>query len=121
MLIVGLGTTLVLDVARVRTLYLLPQLHSISRIFVASFFIKLVVWGLELTEKRRLLRSKWKYAAPEATSGFINRAMFIWLNSVFSKGFRTLLTVNTLIPLDDEILSASNPTSLVENLGRGRS
>ncbi|KAK5989321.1 ABC multidrug transporter B [Cladobotryum mycophilum] len=113
-LIVYLGTSLVLDLARVRTLFFIPEVNTIAKVSLASFVVKLFIFMLEITEKRHLLRDEWKKASPEETSSTLNRAMFIWLNGVFIKGFRTLLTVNALAPLDSEILSASKPTALME-------
>lgn len=56
--------------------------------------------------------------SPEATSGVLNRALFIWLNNVFRRSFRTLLTVDILTPLDADLLAASEPSALEERWQR---
>ncbi|KAH8672363.1 P-loop containing nucleoside triphosphate hydrolase protein [Ilyonectria robusta] len=112
MLCVYLGTSSLLDLARVRTLFIIPESQTVAPIFLAGFLTKLLMFSLELREKRRLLCIEWKNASPEETSGVINRALFIWLNHIFLKGFRTILSIDTLTILDEEILSASKPTKL---------
>lgn len=114
LLSVYLGISILLDLARVRTLFFLPESQTVAAVFLASFCVKILVFTLEVTEKRHLLLPEWQNESPEATSGVINRALFIWVNDVFIRGFKTLLTVNTLTPLDAEILSASRPATLIE-------
>ncbi|RDA85904.1 hypothetical protein CP532_2703 [Ophiocordyceps camponoti-leonardi (nom. inval.)] len=114
LLSVYLSISLLTDMARVRTLFFMPESRTLAGILLASLLLKLVLFALESTEKRHLLRDEWKYVSPEDTSGFYSRALFVWLNAVFRKGFRTLLTIATLTPLDDEMLEASNPTKLIE-------
>lgn len=116
---VYLSLTILVDMARVRTLFLLPYGGSIAGIFLASFFVKVLVFAFETCEKRAFLRPDWKETATEDLSGFYNRALFFWLNSVFRRGFRTLLTVASLTPLDEELVTASNPTDLIERWENG--
>lgn len=103
-----------LDLPRTRTLFYTSQGLTIARVNLTSFLVKLLIFGLEMTEKRRILKHDSKAASPEAASGVVNRALFIWLNTMFVKGFRTLLTVSTLLPLDDDILAASQPSTLMK-------
>ncbi|POR38791.1 Canalicular multispecific organic anion transporter 2 [Tolypocladium paradoxum] len=118
LLSVYLGVSILLDLARVRTLFFVPESRTVAAVLLASFCTKILVFTLEVTEKRHLLLVEWQDESPEATSGVINRALFIWVNAVFIRGFRTLLTVNTLTPLDAEILSASRPATLIERWER---
>ncbi|OBT89053.1 hypothetical protein VE02_02018 [Pseudogymnoascus sp. 03VT05] len=110
----NVGASVLLDAARVRTLFFISGNEVVARLFLAGFLIKILIFILEVSEKRRFLRSKWRDASPEETSGSINRALFIWLNHLFLQGFRTLLTVDALTPLDSDLLEASKPTTLVK-------
>lgn len=114
LLSVYLGTSILLDTPRIRTLFFIPDSQTIARLFLAGFLVKILIFALEVSEKRRLLRPKWQDASPEATSGVINRALFIWLNNVILRGFQTMLTVDTLTPLDADLLDASRPSKLME-------
>ncbi|OBT64152.1 hypothetical protein VE03_06254 [Pseudogymnoascus sp. 23342-1-I1] len=114
LLSVYLGTSILLDTARARTLFFIPENETVARLFLAGFTDKILIFILEVSEKRRLLRPKWQDASPEETSGAINRALFLWLNHIFLQGFRTLLTVDALTPLDSDLLEASKPSKLVK-------
>ncbi|EFE37769.1 ABC bile acid transporter, putative [Trichophyton verrucosum HKI 0517] len=111
---VYLGVSTLLDLARTRSLFFIQDSHAVASISLAAFIVKSLAFILEATEKRHLLLAKWKDASPEATSGVINRSLFIWLNRLFINGFQTLLTVNTITPIDEELLAASEPTALLE-------
>ncbi|KAK8148806.1 hypothetical protein G3M48_009107 [Beauveria asiatica] len=113
-----LGLSTLLDLARVRTLFYPQSANHLAAVFLAGFCVKVVMFALELYEKRRLLRPKWQDSAPEATSSTYSRALFIWLNSLMVKGFRSSLTVDTLTPIDGD-LKASEPSSLLDTWNRG--
>ncbi|KAK2865449.1 hypothetical protein FQN49_003561 [Arthroderma sp. PD_2] len=81
LLVVYLGLSILLDLARTRTLFFIQGSRIVALVFLSSFVVKVLSFVLEVTEKRR---------------------------------FGTLLTVNTLTPLDDELLSASEPSDLLE-------
>ncbi|OAA72237.1 ABC transporter, transmembrane region, type 1 [Cordyceps fumosorosea ARSEF 2679] len=108
-----LGLSTLFDLARVRTLLYLQSADHLAAVFLAGFCVKVVIFLLELYEKRRLLRPKWRDSAPEATSSTYSRALFIWLNELMLKGFRSSLTVDTLTPIDADLLQASEPSSLL--------
>ncbi|EFR02843.1 hypothetical protein MGYG_05844 [Nannizzia gypsea CBS 118893] len=109
-----LGVSTLLDLARTRTLFFIQGSRTVALVSLTAFIVKSVAFILEVTEKRHLLLAKWKDASPEATSGVISRSLFLWLNRLFISGFRTLLTVNTITPIDEELLAASEPTALLE-------
>ncbi|KAI9147656.1 Canalicular multispecific organic anion transporter 2 [Paramyrothecium foliicola] len=111
-LCVYLGLSILLDLPRIRTLFALLPEHAVPRLLLASLCIKVLLFLCELTEKRRLLLQQWRGLPSETTSGVMNRSLFIWLNENLIAGFRTLLTVNLLTPIDEEILAASEPTAL---------
>lgn len=116
-----LGISILLDLARVRTLFFIPGSQSVAKVNLASFCVKLIIFALELTEKRRLLLPAWQDASPEAVGSVYNRVLFWWLNSLFMKGFRNLISINSLPALDTELLETANPTELVEKWNRGAS
>ncbi|TWU70754.1 hypothetical protein ED733_001354 [Metarhizium rileyi] len=122
-LTVYLGLSLLLDLARVRTLFYINNVgHTIASVFLASYLVKTVLLGLELLEKRHLIMDGWKEEdGPENTASAYRRALFLWLNGLFIKGYRTLLSVETLPKIDSEILSASDPTALEAEWARANS
>ncbi|GKZ96685.1 hypothetical protein AnigIFM59636_011200 [Aspergillus niger] len=111
-LVVYLGVSTLLDLARTRTLFFLPGSHSVASILLASYLVKVLMFCAENMSWHRFSRPEWKHATPEEKAGAIDRSLFLWLNHIFIKGFKTFLTVDMLTPVDPEILSASRPLKL---------
>lgn len=108
-----------LDLASSRTVFFIPGYHLVAPIQLTSYFVKLVIFAAEVTEKRRLLMTQWRDTSPEAAASIYNRVLFVWLDRLLLKGYTTLLTVDNLTPLDQDILDASRPTSLLERWDKG--
>ncbi|KAK2049863.1 ABC transporter [Colletotrichum somersetense] len=60
---------------------------------------------LESTEKRRILVPRHKGYSKEVTSGTFNRSVFFWLTLLFVNGYRNILRLDDLYPLDPELAS----------------
>lgn len=120
LLTVYLGLSTLLDLARARTLFFFSSGHTIASVFLTSYCVKVVIFGLELLEKRNLIIGHWKEAGSEDTASTYRRALFLWLNRLFVKGYRTLLSVKTLPKIDFDILSASEPDALKAKWARGK-
>lgn len=117
-----LGLSVLLDIARVRTLFHINDVgHTIASVFLASYCVKIVLLGLELLEKRHLILDDWKEEdALETTASAYRRALFLWLNGLFVTGYRSFLSANMLPKIDSEILSASDPNVLKAKWARGK-
>lgn len=118
-LVVYLGVSTLLDLARTRTLFFLPGSHSVASILLASYLVKVLMFCAENMSWYRFSRPEWKHATPEEKAGAIDRSLFLWLNHIFIKGFKTFLTVDMLTPVDPEILSASRPLKLQQRWDNG--
>lgn len=115
------GISALLDLARLRTLFFIPDYHITALVNLASYAVKLVLLVLEVTEKRSLLLWQWKDTSPEDVASYYSRVFFLWLNRVFIRGYNTRLTVDSLTPLDQEILTASRPMKLEQRWAKGES
>jgi ATP-binding cassette subfamily C (CFTR/MRP) protein 1 len=98
--------TLLFDVARARTLWLLlpgsgngERGLAVAAVFTATVGIKAVVIVLEGLEKRKILLEAWRGASRESTSSVFSRGLFWWLNRLLIRGFRSVLSV------DDDLLA----------------
>jgi hypothetical protein len=105
------STTVILGIARVRTLWL-PAAHSaVSALMVTSFVLTSVALLYEAAEKRDELiaipNPGKAPCAPEEVSGFWIRACFTWLVSTFRLGYSRIISVNDLPPLDSKLHSAT--------------
>ncbi|KAK2879339.1 hypothetical protein FQN49_000972 [Arthroderma sp. PD_2] len=109
-----LGISLLVDIARCRSLWLTTENPPIAALFSAGCGVKAVILGLESTEKRSLLKDFYKNSAAEAVAGVYNRSVFWWVNKILRKGFKKILPIDTLNVLDDDLLAATAPQALIE-------
>lgn len=93
---VYLLASLLFSIPQARTLFLRHDDLQLSAVFVATSGAMLIVWVLEARVKTKHLRNQYKNYPPEATQGILNRTFFWWLNSLFVKGFKTLLSLDDL-------------------------
>ncbi|KAF7622110.1 multidrug resistance-associated protein [Aspergillus flavus] len=95
--------TLLLDIARVRTLFLSSDHGSeivYSSIFCASVGLKTTILLLEACQKTRWVTWDATKHSPEETSGIFSLSVFFWLNKLFFAGYRHIFTIESLYPLD---------------------
>jgi ATP-binding cassette, subfamily C (CFTR/MRP), member 1 len=86
-----------LNIPQARTLFLRHNgPTAIAAIFVATIGAMLIVWILEARNKTKDLKEPYKEYPPEATHGVWNRTFFLWLNPLFVKGFKKLLSLDDL-------------------------
>lgn len=97
--------SLIFDVARVRTQWLLRVNDTVAAVLTTSVAVKLVMLVLEAVEKRRILLATYHDLSPEITSGVFGRGLFWWLNSLLVNGFKKILSVNDLFPINEKLAS----------------
>ncbi|KAG6008111.1 hypothetical protein E4U21_004993 [Claviceps maximensis] len=115
-----LGLSSLLDLAISRTSFFIPGYAVVAPVQLTSYFVKLFILAVEVVEKRRLLVWHCTDVSPEALGSFYNRVLFLWLNPLLLKGYRTSLTVDNLTPLDQDILGASRPTGIQRRWKKGQ-
>lgn len=93
------------DAVQCRTLWLLGAIDSVAAVFTAVLATKLVIFALEVHEKRAILLETWKSLGPESTSGFVSRGFFWWLNTLLMRGFSASLSLGSLWDMDEELQS----------------
>ncbi|KAJ5803205.1 ABC multidrug transporter [Penicillium pulvis] len=95
--------TLLLDAAQARTLFLSsddkPEL-TYSSIFCASIALKTGILLLEARQKTKWITWDKQKHSPEETSGIFSLGVFFWLNKMFFVGYKNILTIEDLYPLD---------------------
>lgn len=117
-----LSSSLLFDVARTRTLWLRwvgwdgKAIAIVSSVMVG---IKCLLLLLETMDKKSILRPEYQNYPPEATSGFFNKAFFLWLNPLFKKGFSSLMSVDDLFALDKQLESKRLEYTLESNWNMG--
>lgn len=95
--------TLLLDAAQARTLFLSSDEKSestYSAIFAAAVAVKAGILLLEACHKSKWVSWDAKKHSPEETSGILSLSVFFWLNRMFLTGYKKILTLEDLYPLD---------------------
>lgn len=101
--------TLLLDTARARTLWLTITSHAMgtnARIFTATVALKVAILLIESKQKTTWLHWDSEKHSPEESSGFFDLGMFTWLKRLFMAGYSSVLTMDNLYSLDDDLSSA---------------
>ncbi|KAJ3492630.1 hypothetical protein NLG97_g5262 [Lecanicillium saksenae] len=99
--------TLILDAAQARTLFLLSSGNhnefAYSCVFVTTVAVKVIILLLESQRKARWVQWDEKEHSPEETSGVFSLGVFFWLNSLFLVGYKKVMTIKDLFPLDSKL------------------
>ncbi|KAI1340793.1 ATPase-like protein [Xylariaceae sp. FL0016] len=101
-----LAVTTLFDVARTRTFYLAAVGRGefvFTCIFATSTAIKAVLLLLEAFHKTRWLSVEDEKRSPEERAGLFGLGAFIWLNTLFMTGYRNILKLDDLYPLDQSM------------------
>ncbi|EMT60451.1 Multidrug resistance-associated protein 1 [Fusarium odoratissimum] len=102
-----LAVSLLLDVALLRTLWLVPMSTAIPAVFTAAFALKAIIVVFEGWSKAPYLVADSGPHSPEVTAGLYARAVFAWVTPLLLTGFRKLLRPMDLFELDEEMGSAA--------------
>jgi ATP-binding cassette, subfamily C (CFTR/MRP), member 1 len=94
--------TLTFDIAQARTLFLQSNI-SMASVFVAAMAAKLLLLILEVRSKRAFLKNPYDQMPIESTSGIFDRSYFWWLNPLFIRAFRSLLSFEDLPEIDIDL------------------
>ncbi|KAG4434582.1 hypothetical protein IFR05_009938 [Cadophora sp. M221] len=100
-----LFVSLIFDVARVRTQWLLPTNYPVAAVLTAAVAVKFLMLLLETFGKRRILLAAYRGLSPENTSGLFSRGFFWWLNSLLTNGFKNVLSADDIFPINESLSS----------------
>lgn len=103
-----LAVTLLFDLVSLRTAWLLALHHGqvvYSRFITATAVLKATLLISESVQKKKWLIWDRKDVSPEETSGIYSLGVFSWLNRLFIQGYQGILTMKSLYPLDEALLT----------------
>lgn len=95
--------TLLFDIAQTRTSWLVAanlQDAIFARLFTSSVVAKAFLLLLEAQRKSRWVRWDASEHSPEESNGLFGLSVYSWLNRLFLRGYRTVLSLEDLYPLD---------------------
>lgn len=73
----------------------------------AQLISTLLLVLLELQSKRTVLLQAYSNQPPEAVTSFIGNWVFLWINPILAKGYRSILSEDATPVLDEKMLSKS--------------
>ncbi|KAI0126691.1 P-loop containing nucleoside triphosphate hydrolase protein [Xylariales sp. AK1849] len=95
--------TSVVDVARVRTQWLLSGNRLVASLVTITLALKIGLLVLESLEKWRFSNRAEAEIPPLERCGIFGRSLMLWLNPLFKLGYNQDLTTNDLFPLDEDL------------------
>ncbi|KAM3495136.1 hypothetical protein MY3957_001558 [Beauveria namnaoensis] len=100
-----LSALVLLDIARVRTLWLIPNTSAASSVKTVALLLTASTLVLESTGKRASLRQpeKLAHSGPEPFIGFWSITGYVWVLGTLTRGYRNFLSVEDLPELDYRI------------------
>lgn len=101
-----LALSSVLDLPQARTLYLMPTQPRLSITFSFVLAVKIALLFLEAWSKRRFLMQQYETLATEATGSIFSNSLFLWMNSLFKRGYNKVILFEDLDPIDSSLGSA---------------
>lgn len=111
--------TTLFDISRVRTTWLLAPPHARflnAPLLTAAVVSKAIILVVEAKGKNEWLVCDRKSLSPEETSGIYSLGVFLWLSTLFLRGYRGVLRMDNLYPLDGSMVSASTPSKFATKI-----
>ncbi|KAJ0414514.1 P-loop containing nucleoside triphosphate hydrolase protein [Aspergillus carlsbadensis] len=102
---VYLFLSVLLDLPRARTLWMLGTYKAIPAVFTCCLILRCAMTILESKEKRKILVYDLKEIPKVSTSGPFNHSVFYWLTSLFLHGYKKTLSLHDLYPLSASLKS----------------
>lgn len=117
-----LSALAMLDISRVRTLWLIPGSSAAASVKTAALIFTAAALVLESTGKRASLRQpeKLAHSGPEPFIGFWGLTGYVWVLGTLSRGYRNFLSVDDLPALDYRIAADKLHQRLENQLKRGQ-
>ncbi|ETS75107.1 hypothetical protein PFICI_13591 [Pestalotiopsis fici W106-1] len=99
-----LSVVIILNIARVRTLWLVGIIPAEAANLTLTFALTMATFLLESTEKKStIITEERRYGAPEEYSGFWTRTAFAWLAATFRAGYSKVIVQEDLPKIDTRL------------------
>ncbi|KAI0113106.1 putative ABC multidrug transporter [Daldinia grandis] len=98
--------TFLFDITQARTFWLASQTRpevAFSAVFTATLVTKVAIILLEAQRKAKWVIWNAKEHSPEETSSIFDLGVYSWLNWLFLEGYRKVLSIKDLYPLDQNM------------------
>jgi len=95
--------TILLDLPRLRTQWLLDQPPLIPALLSVTLGLRIVLLSVESLQKWKHSTLPPEATAPEYRQGVLGRTFFTWLNPLFFAGYKRDLGMEDLFQIDDDL------------------
>lgn len=115
--------TILFDVVQIRTLWLASATHDediIAQLMTAALALKAVISFVESQHKTKWLQLDRKTQSPEETTGIYGLGAYVWLNRLFFAGWRKVISMNDLFPLDSSMSAEALEERLTNIMGKSQ-
>nr|POF13541.1 abc transporter c family member 9 [Quercus suber] len=118
-LFVYLFLSVILDLTRTRTLWLLNADPAIAAVFTTTVVLRAVMLVMDSIEKRNILAKPYRETSAESTRGPLNLTLFVWLVPLFVKGYKNILVLDDLEQFDTKLRSGPLSKALLAAWEKG--
>lgn len=118
LLILYLSAIAILDISKVRTLWLIKSAGGEAATMTAVLILTAVALLLESMQKKSSIVEEKRFGAPEEYSGLWTRTALTWLTALFRAGYSRVISQNDLPPLDTRLESNVLRQELVDTWAR---
>jgi ATP-binding cassette subfamily C (CFTR/MRP) protein 1 len=113
-------STIVGNCVQLRTLLLRGYTPALSRILSVTLAFKVLLLFGEAWPKTKYLKPGPTEYSPEETTSILTRSVFWWLNSLFWKGNKNILSSEDMFPLDQALHSAKLRDQALESWDKSK-
>ena len=99
--------SVILDLARCRTLWMVESTPAVPALFTIALILRFILLLVESVGKRRFLIAEYRGWAKETTASTLSRGTFFWLNTLFVRGYKNNLALEDLDSLNPKLDSAT--------------
>ncbi|KAK3353395.1 ABC transporter [Lasiosphaeria hispida] len=111
-------STILLDLPRVRTQWLLDDNSAVAPVFTATFVLRIVLLTLESLPKWKHTTISTEDVPPEMRQGILGQTFFWWLKPLFLEGYKRDLSMEDLHPVDGDLTGSVLRTKLLRSWGK---
>ena len=105
--------TIIFDIARVRTAWLVNNENTIAWLRSIVLVTKVVLLVLESLSKAEHIVDTRRYTtSPEDRAGIFSRSLLLWLNPLFLHGYRNKLSGDDLYPVGEDLATSNASEAL---------
>ncbi len=95
--------TIILDLPRIRTQWLLDDNAIIASHLTVAFALRIALLFIESIQKWSHSSLSPESIAPEDRQGVFGRTFFTWLNPMFLRGYNNDLTMDDMLQIDEDL------------------